>query len=383
MNTFSRAELQLLGSRTARAQVSLFMPTHPANSREDPIRLRNWLAQAETALMAQGLSAAEAGQILNPVRDRAGESGFWREGGPGLALFAGPDFLRILHLPLAFKEQLVIAPHFFVRPLLPLLAGAGAYYILALGQDSVKLLHFNGRDLRAVDLPKTARSRTGALQAEIPGKQVSPRTAGTAPAGGARPPALFYSSGGEVNVREQTVQFFHQVDKALRERLRDEPAPVILAGTDPLLALYRETSRAPGLAAEGIAGNAAGWSSQDLQTRAAAILEAERCERRARALDHYGRLSQTRRASHDIRAIAPAACQRRIETLFVEDEAVLWGHFDPAARAVAVHHDGQRPGDEDLLNLAVIETLWHGGEVWPMAAGALPGGEPAAAILSD
>jgi hypothetical protein len=383
MNAISRAELQLLGSRTAAVQVSLFMPAHRTGAREDPIRLRHWLAQAEAGLREHGLSAPEIERLLGPARQRAQDSGFWRQRGDGLAMFIGPEFLRILHLPLSFHEQLILAPRFFIRPLLPLLTGPGAYYILALNHDSVRLMACDGRDLRTLELPGLTGERAEALQTESPGKQVSPRVVGAAPAGGAHMPAMFYSSGGEIHVREQTVQFFHHIDKALHPYLRDAPAPLILAGVEHLTALFRETSRTPGLVNEGIAGNADALDGRTLQARARQVLEAERLGRRDAALAHYQHLAGSRRATHDIRAIVPAACQRRVETLFVEADRLLWGRFDPSAQTAAVHHDGPRPGDEDLLNLAVIETLWHGGEVWPVAAEMLPGGEPAAAILGD
>ncbi len=67
-------------------------------------------------------------------------------------------------------------------------------------------------------------------------------------------------------------------------------------------------------------------------------------------------------ASDDIHVIIPAALYARIDTLFVEIGAHIWGHYDRDDNAVELH-DGHDSGDEDLLDLAAVHTLVHGGTV--------------------
>ena len=49
-------------------------------------------------------------------------------------------------------------------------------------------------------------------------------------------------------------------------------------------------------------------------------------------------------------------------------------------RAVFVH-EGHETGDQDLLNLAVVQTILHGGSVYALDSSEMPDDSPAAALL--
>jgi hypothetical protein len=57
-----------------------------------------------------------------------------------------------------------------------------------------------------------------------------------------------------------------------------------------------------------------------------------------------------------------------------------WGVADSAGGIVEVHEQA-RPGDVDLLDLAMVETLRHRGNAYPLDPAELPdGGRPAAVL---
>src|SRR5690625_7977106 len=64
--------------------------------------------------------------------------------------------------------------------------------------------------------------------------------------------------------------------------------------------------------------------------------------------------------STDIAEIVAASAFSRIETLFVQRGVSIWGRFDPNTGNVEVH-DEQQDGDEDLLDLAAVNTYLNGG----------------------
>lgn len=70
----------------------------------------------------------------------------------------------------------------------------------------------------------------------------------------------------------------------------------------------------------------------------------------------------------------------KVEVLFAQVDRQVWGTFDTEAWKIQVH-DVEKPGDEDLVDLAAVETLTRGGTVHEVPAQRLPGKAPACALL--
>src|SRR4029077_8562969 len=79
--------------------------------------------------------------------------------------------------------------------------------------------------------------------------------------------------------------------------------------------------------------------------------------------------------------ILQAAHDGRIDTLFVARGVRLWGTYDPKARAIRIQENQttQRKGNEDLLDLAAIQTFQNGGQVYAVPQQEVPGGQEVAA----
>jgi hypothetical protein len=58
----------------------------------------------------------------------------------------------------------------------------------------------------------------------------------------------------------------------------------------------------------------------------------------------------------------------------------MTGCFDPEENRVLTG-ESCRGEEEDLLNLAAVQTLVHGGTVYGVSSGSLPGGEPLGAVF--
>jgi hypothetical protein len=105
--------------------------------------------------------------------------------------------------------------------------------------------------------------------------------------------------------------------------------------------------------------------------------------------DRYDRLAiqrveqwlGTKRASGDLREIVPAACNARIDTLIVSGNESAWGSFDHTSEKVALRRAAREPGDEDLLNIAAIESLLSGATVRVVNREDVPGVTLAAAVF--
>jgi hypothetical protein len=146
-------------------------------------------------------------------------------------------------------------------------------------------------------------------------------------------------------------------------------------------ALYREVNTYPHLIAGALAGNVEHLGLKELHTQAWPLVEPHLDEARREAATRYARWTATGRASPHIAEIVTAAREGRVEALFVaRDAAAVWGAHDTGTGAVEVHEE-LLPGDEDLLELAVVETLLNHGMVYSVPAAQMPTSGAAAAIM--
>jgi hypothetical protein len=65
--------------------------------------------------------------------------------------------------------------------------------------------------------------------------------------------------------------------------------------------------------------------------------------------------------------------------LFIPLGMRRWGRFD-FNRLVLEEHDREKPGDEELLDLAAAQTLRHDGKVYSMKPEEIPGGHLLASV---
>jgi hypothetical protein len=93
----------------------------------------------------------------------------------------------------------------------------------------------------------------------------------------------------------------------------------------------------------------------------------------------YRQLHGTGRTANDVHEIVPAAHGGHIECVFTDGRQDQWGRFDPVTGHVDVH-EREEPDDEELLNLAVVFTLAHGGAAYVVDTAEMPDAAPLAAI---
>jgi hypothetical protein len=94
---------------------------------------------------------------------------------------------------------------------------------------------------------------------------------------------------------------------------------------------------------------------------------------------HAGPASQGK-SSNRLAEVLLAAVDGRIETLFLANGVRQWGTFDAEKRVIELH-DAAHPNNEDLLDLAAVQTYLNGGTVYVVKPGEVPGGDVSAAVL--
>jgi hypothetical protein len=382
MDMFTKEDLERLMDTQAWPHVSIYIPTHRESdqAQQDPIRLKNLLKAAEQHLLDnKRMKPSEAAEILKPALKLLDDQDFWLHQSDGLALFLSAEEASYYRLPYSFEELVVVSAGFHIKPLLPLFNNDGRFYILALSQNNIRLLSGTRFTVDQINLEGVPTSLAEAMQHDDPERQLQHHIGekvDTTASG------IFHGHGvgaGDFK-KDNILRFFQQVDKGIRTLLENQSMPLVLAGVDYLLPIYREASKYPHLIDEGVIGNPDEASAQELHEQAWQLIQPYFQEERKQATAEYRQLADSDNASQDLPEIVRAAHYGRVKVAFVAADVQRWGKFDSEKNILEVH-DSPEPGDAELLDSVVVQTLMHGGTVYSAEADEIPGDEPVAAVF--
>ena len=380
MDIITMEELKTFLARYSGWHVSLFMPTHRAGreTEQDPIRFKNLLREVEERLRNKGLRFPDVREMLKPAQRLLQEPGFWRHQSDGLAVFFTPEEFHSYRLPLPFEELVVISNRFHLKPLLPFFTSDGHFYILAFSQNQVRLLEGTRHTVDEIELESMPKSMAKALQYERFDKQLQFHTS-TSSGLGSRP-AMFHGHDISDEAKGRILRWFHRIDDELPNLLTGGQSPIVLAGVEYLFPLYTEANTYPHLVDKGIPGNPEELTPEQLHTQAWTLVQPIFMQAQEEAAARYSQLAGTVQTTVDVKEAVLAAHHGRVDVLFVAVGVQMWGNFDPSTYTVQVHQNPE-PGDEDLLDLAAIQSILNGGTVYAVEPEQVPDHAPLAAVF--
>ncbi len=365
--------------------ISIYMPTQKAgpDTRQNRIRFKNLIREAEERLDAMGVDQNEAAKFLQQAHE-LDTNEFWEQQDHGLTIFISPTVFRYYQLPVAFQELVVVSSQFHLKPLLHLINNDGRFYLLALSQKDVRFFQGTRSSINEVMVENMPKSLDEALQKDETAQEGQFRIA-TSRGGTSNSftqPGSFHGQGSPDRDKHQEdiLQFFNLIDAALHKKLRDQKAPLVLAGVEYLHPIYQSANTYSHLVEEGITGNPENLKPEELHNQAWQIVEPLFQQAQKEVQEHYRELTGTGKTSHDIKEVISAAYFQRIDALFVPVGQQLWGKFDPDTLSVDLHPEPE-PDDEDMLDFAAIHTLLNGGTVYAVEPEQVPDAAPSAAIL--
>jgi hypothetical protein len=381
MDFLTKDDLRTLMETQGEWCISMFMPAVRAGSevQQNPIRFKNLIRGAEERLSNLGVRRPE--EFLQPTYDLLNNTDFWRNQGDGLAAFLTNDFFQAYRLPTVFSELVVVTRRFHLKPLLPGLSHDGRFYVLALSQDEIRLLEGTATTVHTIELDGVPTSLDEALAAEEPDRDVQFRMNKSSGSGAE---SAFHGHTTEIDNKDRIRRYFNKVDRGLRDLIADEQIPLVLAGVDYLLPIYREANSYGRLLDSDLrSGNPEMLSPRELHKMAwEKVVEPYYAREFNEQVERYKELAGRNavEASNDLKTILHAAHQGRIATLFVAKGTRQWGRFSPRSFTIHVHPERQ-PDDQDLNDLAAVQTYLNGGQVYVLDPDAVPGGQALAAVF--
>jgi hypothetical protein len=323
--------------------VSLVMPTHrrePENT-QDPVRLRNLVAQAEKAVQEDPKVPRERRlDVLDQLRRAVAETDLVHAE-DGLVIYAAQGEYQVWSVARTVPERVVLADTFLTRNLVAAQAAEQPYWALAVAADRVSL--WSGDPERAAERPKDGFPLTRSL--EDPDVERKEQIGDV--------PSTFQD--------EDARHFLREAHEKLRAVLATEPRPLYVLGSAPALALLEDlgslgpdamTIQQGGLA-EGPA--AAVWQAVEplRQARVAAAT--------ATVVAELDAARGRREFAGGIDEVWQAVQQARVRLLAVEE------HYRTVVRQEGGHLEPAQSGDEgsrdDMVDEIVEQALESGAEV--------------------
>jgi hypothetical protein len=384
MDLMLREEFQELIRQRRDLSVSIYLPTHRAGTevQQDRIRLKNLLGRAEEELLERDVSRTDVEVILKPAVDLLQDRIFWNQQSEGLALFLAHDWFRNYRLPETFEEFIVISERFHIKPLIPLISKEVRFFLLSLSLDQVRLYHGDRFHFEEISTEAFPESMQEALRFDDPERELQFHTQTESPVTSAGRSAAFHGHGvsSEEKRKERIEQFLQAVEQGVYKLINDQTAPLILAGVDYLLPIYQEKNKYAHLLEQGILGNPENKSLEELHGDVKKILEPLTQKHKEHLASQYHALRERNEASDSLISVVPAAFQGRVRVLFVAKDREVWGNFNAETQKVTIV---EKPDieSEDLLDLALVLTFLHGGEVYVVPEAKIPGDGVVSAIF--
>jgi len=380
MKNFTMEDLKRLTDIEDDLCISMYMPAEPAATVEEQrIRFKNLLRKAEKEIQENGVNKKDLYEMVEQGRGLLENDYFWRYQSNGLAAFISAGVFLFYKLPISFEEEFVAGQRFYIKPLIPLFMADGRFYVLALSQKEVRLFSCTRYHVMEIDLVDVPEGIAESLKYDSKQYQLQFHT-GAAGGGGDRP-AIFHGHGVSVDDnKDELLRYFQDVDRGLSDILPEQEVPLVLAGVEYLLPIFKEASSYRRVMKEVVRGNPETLRAEELHEKAWEIVRPELENSQRGAKQRYRDLAGKGYTAAGVQTVVPHAAYGRVDTLFIDIDARRPGSFDPDKNEMAVYDEDSTDG-EDLLDLAAVGTIKHSGRVYALKKDQMPDEHAAAAAV--
>lgn len=380
MDIFRKSHLERLISQKEAPCASLFMPTHNSgpNMQQDEIRLKNLHGIAEHKLAGHWMNSPQTRELLEPVAALPKDTTFWRQRDRGLAVYVAPDYFAAYRVSITVNESVHVSQRFRIRQLLPLLPGDKEFYLLALSHNDVTLYQGDERSLVALEVADLPAGMTQSLNYDGADRGAQTHSALRGAAAG-KQGAVFHGQGGQPETnKDDLLAYCREVDRAVSHRLRQTHQPLLLASVDYLSSIYCQANSYEHLVDENLSGSPDHADRRQLHQRALQIVTPLIEEESARSAARFENNLGTSKAIDEIPEVVRSACQGRVDELWYDPHAAVFGMYQPEQDEVVISSNDEH---DDLIDLALHETLKHQGRVHSMREHSLSTNTPIAALV--
>lgn len=356
---------------TAAECISIFLPTQRGGKdvleEKSKKQLKSIWQEVSSELESRDVPQTKIEKLGEPVQQLMEDRDFWRHQSDGLALFIADGFFEKYTLPINFDTHIYIGKEFYVKPLLPVFKNDDRFYLLAVQLEDVEFFEATKYSIGKIEVDDLAPGR---LEERV-GFDYKEKTLQFQSQNPAGESAIFHGQGAsERNRKKEIKQYFRAIDQGLHSILNEETAPLVVACQDYLFTIYEDANTYQHLYDKPILENPADSSMLDLHQKALDLLEPELEKEKREKLKKMEETNPDQRSA-SIDEIVQAAHEGKIDTLFLENRAEVWGTFDEQNMKVEVQEE-QNVQNYSLMNLAVAKVIENGGQAYLLEHAFMP-----------
>lgn len=351
--------------------VSLLQTTTPAARMlpEDAARLTGLLRDAEHRLGQESLPGV-AGTVLDPLAELVAQAARG-PAGAAVAVYSSAAVRALVHLPVPVADRVVVDPTFATRDLVRALHRTPRHLVLALSLHEARLFDGVGDDLRPAPVrsfPRTVPGHGAPRQQGVEPLALDPATADPGAAitvpGGPEPRRM-------VRPGERRA-FYREVDRAFGAYQRVAPAPLVLVGTERVLAEFMRVSTNLARLAGCVRGSLVTAPTSELAPRIRTVMHDYLRSREREAIALLERRAGAGRVVDGIHSCWLAARAERPEMLAVEEGYFFAARLDPEGDLLTEAADVEHPDViDDVVDELIEAVLRRGGWIALFEDGAL------------
>ena len=362
--------------------LSLYMPTHRSHPEnlQDIIRFKNLVKQMEESLLRR-YSSPEVKKQLEPFDNLVNDTVFWNHTLDGLAVLSAVELFKVITLPIAFEELAVVADSFHTKPLRQYLQSVDHFHVLGLNLHEIRLFEGNRHTLVEVELsPDIPKTISDALGDELTEKHLTVASYGGT---GIQSSSMRHGHGGKKEEADKDAErFFRVVANNIYENYSKPTGwPLLLAALPEHHSLFQNVNKNPFLLPECIAVNPASVSTDKLIKSAWEILEPFYLQKIESLVDKFGQAKANGKGSDDIKEVAAAVVEGRVDTLIIEADRMIAVRITNLVTGNTQKKDLSNPRVDDLLDDMGELVTKMGGQVIVFPSESMPSQSGLAAIF--
>ncbi len=372
MTTISRKQIEDLARNHDKFCISIFIPTHkkgePSLKGQDILEFKQQVKEVEKKLDERSLEKNQIKKYLKPLHEMLEDKSFWRHQSKGLAVFLSENIFEKFPLPISFNGYTHVSDTFFLKPLMPLFQRNTRFMVLALDLKRLQLYRVTEEGISEVSLPDTTPSELE----EAVGHDYEENTLQTKSQHRGVQSTVFHGQGaGKDDRKVEILKFFREINKGVIQILEEENIPLVLAGLDYLLPIYKQANTYENLSEIYLPINPFEMQPSELGKLAfekmKQTFEKELEDKKAQFLKYQN----TSKTSKNISEVLPAAFSGSVDSLFIEKGFDVDGIYESEKERVLTG-DKNLPQNGSLTNLAAIQVFLKGGKVYLLEKDQMP-----------
>lgn len=291
---------------------------------QNPIHWKNVIKQAEEQLAGCDEGQLNAADYLAAAQQKLDDPDFWQHQLAGLVYCSDgqqSEFFRLQH---SVDANSFVGKNFLVSPIVAATSALPACYILACSANRVRLLKFASDEVEELNVDQLPDDLRDALNIDEYVSALQQHS--TSRAGDNKSAVAFHGHGGsdpDVKKKDEILQYFHVLDRAVAAFLQNEHAPLVFVGVEYLFPIYQQANGYRNLHNEPVAGNPDELSLDQLRDRVRPILTDMVRQQADSFRDVYAEKQHTDWASCDRDEVCKAAELGQVEMLLVSTHSDL------------------------------------------------------------